>query len=475
FVWDWMDQGLFQLVPEKFKKNYHRDYFFAYGGWWENQHGIYNSNNFCMNGLIDSEGKPHPGLHEIKHYYTYVKVEPVDLASGKFKISNRYDFSNLKDQVTGMWMILQNQKMIKHESIKDLDIAPHESKEITIDVSDLEKQDGKEYFVYFSFRTANKQFYADAGHEVYDKEFRLPMSTFAKLPVIDTIKPKISRSGSLQTTVSSPLFTAKFNHVTGDMVQYEYKQQLYMQSGPQPDFWRALTDNDWGFLRNRGKENFCMHGWKHAQDVVATKLQDTIVGNTAIVTVEKNLSQVGGTVTTKYTFYGNGVIDVHVDYKPGSDKKCAHMIRFGTELTIAPGFNQLAWYGRGPLPTYSDRNAEMVRLVNSTVEEQYVDYSRPQENGYKTDVRWLKLFNDDAHGLMFNGDPLFCFGASHYTKDQMEQADYTYEMEPSENIYLNIDLIQMGVGGNNSWGATPLESYMIKNEAMSFNYRITPF
>ena len=132
-----------------------------------------------------------------------------------------------------------------------------------------------------------------------------------------------------------------------------------------------------------------MHQWKNEQNVVATKVHDTIINNTAIISIDKDLPQIGGKVTTIYTFYGNGVIDVNIDYKPGENNTCNKMIRFGSQMTVAPGFEKLAWYGRGPLPTYIDRNAEMVRLVKSTVNEQWVDYSRPQENGYKTGtVMW---------------------------------------------------------------------------------------
>jgi beta-galactosidase len=150
------------------------------------------------------------------------------------------------------------------------------------------------------------------------------------------------------------------------------------------------------------------------------------------------------------------------------------MPRFGMELVVSPGFDAIEWYGRGPLETYSDRQFERIGVYRSTVGAEWVEYSRPQENGNKTDVRWVKLSNGKGLGLMAIGDPTLSVGASHVTKDDLEGADYSFKLPRRAEIYLNLDMAQMGVGGIDSWSrnAYPLPAYRI-DSTQPLRYRFT--
>ncbi len=177
-----------------------------------------------------------------------------------------------------------------------------------------------------------------------------------------------------------------------------------------------------------------------------------------------------------YTVYGNGEIDVKVDYTPkeGAPKKM--MPRFGTAMVLSPALDSITWYGPGPEPTYSDRNMEAVGTYSGKVIDQFVTtYSEPSESGNKTDVRWAAVTDASGMGLMVMAtDKLLSVNAQNYSQKEIETNDYFYTMTPSKEVFFNIDMRQMGVAGNNSWGAIAYPEYRIQNQAMSYSYRLKP-
>jgi beta-galactosidase len=167
---------------------------------------------------------------------------------------------------------------------------------------------------------------------------------------------------------------------------------------------------------------------------------------------------------------------VETKYQPGNEPR-AMMPRFGNELVIAPGLENLAWYGRGPIETYIDRQFERIGVYKSTVAGQWVEYSKPQENGNKTDVRWVALTNAQGIGLLAVGAQTLEVEARHFTKDDLERAGYTFQMQPHPEVYLNLDWKQMGIGGIDSWSsnALPMQPYRIPSDkAYAYRYRLTP-
>jgi len=197
---------------------------------------------------------------------------------------------------------------------------------------------------------------------------------------------------------------------------------------------------------------------------------------TARILVAASLPGVEADYSMTYTIHGSGDIIVACAYKPGS-KPVAMLPRFGAELVLAPGFESLTWYGRGPVETYIDRQFERVGLYKSTVDKEWVEYSKPQENGNKTDVRWVALTNAQGIGLLAVGAPTLSVAARHYTKEAMDRAGYTFQMQPDPRIYLNLDFKQMGAGGIDSWSANayPMTPYRLPaDRAYSFKYRLSP-
>jgi beta-galactosidase len=198
--------------------------------------------------------------------------------------------------------------------------------------------------------------------------------------------------------------------------------------------------------------------------------------STARIAIDADLPGVGAGYSMTYTIYGTGDIIVEAAYQPGSDR-VAMMPRFGTELVAAPGLDNLTWYGRGPVETYIDRRFERIGVYRSTVNKEWVEYMRPQENGNKTDVRWVALTNAQGVGLMAVGSPALGVAARRYTKQDMEQAGYTFQMAPKPQAFVNLDARQMGVGGIDSWSgnAYPMEPYRIPSgQPHSYRYRLSP-
>ena len=218
--------------------------------------------------------------------------------------------------------------------------------------------------------------------------------------------------------------------------------------------------------------------WRHAgPSWKVTDVQvERVDAATATVTVKADLPAVGAEYTVKYAIAGTGEVRVQGAYTPGG-RTLAMMPRFGMELIVAPGLEQMTWYGRGPVETYIDRAFEPIGLYRSTVRDAWVEYSQPQENGNKTDVRWLELTNAQGVGLRAEGDVPLSVSAHHTTKDDMERASYSFELPQRREIYLNLDLKQMGVGGIDSWTrlAYPMEAYRIPADRPHwYSFVLTP-
>ncbi len=477
FVWDWMDQGIRKPVPAEYRKNIGngpvKEYAFTYGGW--EKHGRHHDGNFCMNGLIASDWTPHPGLFAIKYAYRNVHVKPLDIKAGKFSIRNRFDFSTLDELVDGAWKVEANGEEIAFGKITDLNIAPDKTKEIAINLPSITPKAGKEYFVTLQFfAKANYNPLVKAGHELAFAQFKLPIATPAKTIDSSTLKAITLMENGAIVTVKGNDFSVEFNKSAGVMTKYVFNGKELLKRGPKMDTWRAYTDND---------ERPIAHGsynrkWRHTvknQKIDSVKVSK-LSNNAVRVVVDALLPDTACAYSIVYTVYGNGEVAVDVNFdKSKTPGKLRSPHRVGTELLVAGELDNMKWYGRGPNPTYIDRQFERIGLFGGTVDEQWVDYSRPQANGNKVDVRWVTMTDKAGNGLLFSakGAPL-SVGAKFYSKETMEKSDYSFKMERSADIFLNIDHKQLGVGGNNSWGATAMGAYHLTAPKYSYSYRMRP-
>jgi beta-galactosidase len=328
-----------------------------------------------------------------------------------------------------------------------------------------------EYWLNLSFRLAKDTLWAERGFEMAWEQFKLDLGAEVPPPGPAGMPPLELEEDGDRIVVTGDGFAVRFDAAAGTMTSLEAGGQELMRSGPRPDFWRAPTDND----RGNGMPERCAP-WKAAsRNWNVTSSSVTRHGPSEVeVRFEGSLPDVGSTYEVVYHVLGSGDVVVEGSFKPG-DEELPELPRFGLQLVVPGGFETVTWYGRGPQETYWDRKTgARVGVYSGTVDEQFVDYSEPQENGNKTDVRWVSLTGADGNGLLVVGEPLIAFSAHHHTTDDLENAKHSYEMERREDITLDIDMEQTGVGGDDSWGARTHDEYTIWPEPMSYSFRIRP-
>jgi len=468
YVWDWADQGIRVPVPAEFQKNVGtgpvKETFYAYGGWWEDAKNFRHDDNFCMNGLVSADREIKPGLFTMKYAYRNIHVTAVDVTTGKFKVKNWFDFSNIKNLANGSWEALANGHVVASGKIPELDVAARQEAEFSIEMPALERMVGTEYLLTLSF-TAKEGYspLVEPGHEISWEQFTLIPAAAVSVP---TGISKVKISDGPEITVSTPDQIVTFNKAEAMLTSFKYKGREMIRRGFVPDFWRALTDND-----RRSVKKFSNPHWQHAVlEVVDTNVQQ-LDDSTARVVFNAKVTGTDGAAQLVYTIYGNNEVEIAMTYSPGQGKGPQ---RFGLELLLDKEFENVTYYGRGPNPTYQDRKFERVGIFKTTVDGMWVDYSEPQENGNHEETRWVAMTDNSGKGLLFIGNPQMNFGAKHYAQDVIQKAKYAFQMERSDAIHLNIDGGQNGVGGNNSWGATPLRPYILTNKEMSYSFRMMP-
>jgi beta-galactosidase len=280
-----------------------------------------------------------------------------------------------------------------------------------------------------------------------------------------------------------------FDLEKGTLESFVYKGKELIKKGPETDFWRPPTDNDYGNDMDQR-----LGVWKKAGERTVITKANISQPEMSKVVVSFKYKVMGlsndkiADFSSVYTILGSA--DVFVTNKFEKAKgKVPEIVRMGMQLQLPPEFSNLKWYGRGPHENYVDRwTSADVGLYESTVADQYVPYIRPQENGYKTETRWLILTDDSGSGILVSGCPVFCFAALHnvhddfespgklsqYRKDAKTANTHTINVRPRDFVNLNIDLNQMGVGGDNSWGAMTHDKYRLLANKYEYSFRIRP-
>jgi len=480
FVWDWVDQGL--LKTDETGEEY-----WTYGGDY-GEEGIPSDGNFCLNGLTWPDRTPKPGLKEVKKVYQYVGFEAIDLKSGLIKIKNKYDFTNLSEFIFD-WELVSDGSIIQSGKLSFPDLRPHTETVVKIPIEKISPATGDEYFLNLRVSRSEEWNSVPEGHIYATEQFEL---------MSGPEQPRISQSslGVLQTnTVGGMLkvggtdMEIVFNLETGKLESYKYKGKELFLKGPEPDFWRAPTDNDYGYGMDK---RFGV--WKKAGErIVVTKASITQpeIGKVVVVFRYDIKGLEGEKIagySSIYTILGTSDMIVSNSFEKLSEK-IPEIPRMGMQMQLPEDFTNLKWLGRGPHENYVDRKTSAeVGLYESTVADQYVPYIRPQENGYKTDTRWLTLTDDNGTGILVSGDPLICFASLNYIHDDFEspgklsqyRADaktantHTIDIKPRELVNLNIDLGQMGVGGDDSWGAQIHPQYRLLDRKYEYSFRFRP-
>jgi beta-galactosidase len=420
---------------------------------------------------VQPDRKPNPSLYEVKKVYQQIYVTPVDLASGTISIRNDYKFQNM-DFVDILWELTADGKAVQSGQLAKMSLAPETSGEVTIPFTRPEDAGVREYHLKITFALAGDKPWARKGHVVAWEQFAMPfeVGVAKKVDVSAMGALKMAQSAGA-VTVTGDDFELSVGMASGAIESFKYKGKELIESPLVPNFWRPPIDNDNGNAMPRR-----LGVWKKAaaDRVIGYVMPAQISQQMVRIVVKAKLAPGDSDYSAVYTVYGSGDVIVQSAIEPNGEMP--NLPRFGMQLAIGGEFDTMTWYGRGPHETYWDRKTgAAVGVYSGKVEELIHEYVRPQENGNRTDVRWATLTNDDGVGLLAVGMPLLSVSAWPYTMDDLEKAKHIHELPRSGNVTLNLDYKQMGVGGDDSWGATTHPEYLLGAKPYQYSFRLRPW
>jgi beta-galactosidase len=475
FIWDWVDQGLLT-------RNEKGEEYWAYGGDF-GPDTVPSSSNFCINGLVNPDRQPHPALEEVKKVYQYIQFKPVNLTKGKIAIKNKYAFLNA-DAFNFYWEIKGEGDTIRTGMLADVSLRPGETSYYSVDV-DFDTQPGVEYFLNLYARLKEKTAILPAGTQLAKEQFKLPV--FKKCDPEKSSMAKVNyifQKEDSTAIFSGDNFEIRFDINTGEMTSYQYKEKELLLKGLQPSFWRAPTDNDFG--NGLPERSGIWRNTKRYRILVDYEVKDRLL--TFDYLLNDYLYRPIGNSIVKYEINRDGSVVV-TNYFEKAEAELPEIPRMGMTLIMPGEFDQMKWLGRGPQETYRDRKTSaFVDLYSGSVTDQYYAYIRPQENGNKTDVRWMSITNEAGEGLMFVGKQLLEVSAHHNLLEDFESPTtkdgkkidipeyhrHTTDIKPRDLTSVDVDMMQMGVGGDNSWGAWTHEQYRLTKQKYTYSFVMKP-
>jgi len=464
-IWDWVDQGIEDFTDDGEK-------YFAYGGDIAPD-SIQEDGNFCINGLVNPDRNPNPHIWEVKKVYQNISVKPVDIQSGKIKIFNKSFFTNLSEYLV-VWSVIENGVIVESGKL-DLDIPPSSNEIIEI-LFTTEPKTYNEYFLNISFLQNKATNFIPSGHEVAFEQLLIKKPVKNQKTIKNTLALFTNETDDI-IEVSGEDFVLTISKTTGNISKLNYNDQDCIIDDLKPDFWRVPTDNDYGndMVKRLGI-------WKeaHKSDTL-TEFDFKTSESEFVVSVKRFNKETGSEFNSTYTITGDYKIKVDNQFILAPNIPVPDLPRLGMQTAISTDLNNVEWYGRGPHENYADRKTSArIGVYQSKVEDLYFPYIRPQENGYRTDVRWAAFTNSEGKGFIIQGSPEICFNASYYSKEQYSNEQqvvykHTYDMKKEDKIYLNVDYKQMGVGGDNSWGAQVHEEYRILPHEYNYSFILRAF
>ncbi|MEV7379145.1 glycoside hydrolase family 2 TIM barrel-domain containing protein [Streptomyces lydicus] len=472
FIWDFVDQAIRRPVPDDPRRSY-----LSYGGDWKP--GYPTDGNFCCNGIVSSDRVPHPAIHEVKKVYQVVRMAAADDAVSRIEVTNRQLFLGL-DAYELHWEVTRDGERVQHGTLPAPQAAPGGRATVELPLRrPAHPEPGAAYWLNLSFVLRRATRWADAGHSVAAEQFALPWHAPAPAaPSPAGLPPLTLTETGASVTVHGRDVELVLDKAGGTLTSYRYRGRTLLTGGPVPNFWRGPTDNDIG----RGAQNK-LRTWRDAgagRTVTGVRVSQPSAAEVVIeITATLPTSPAASRWDTVLTVRGDGGIRVRHTLRPGPALPDLPMV--GALLTVPAGLTALDWYGRGPQENYWDRRtAAFVGRYRSTVDAQYGPYVRPQQTGNVTDVRTATLTGRDGSGLRICAEPgpdapLLELSALHHTPFDLDGPRHPYELARHGETWLGVNHRQMGVGGNDSWGAPPLEKYLLHaDRTYSYGYRLSP-
>jgi len=480
FIWDWVDQTFL-------KYNDNGEKYWAYGGDM-GKSGILNDSNFCANGLVAADRSLHPHIWEVKKVYQPVDIEFVDIDSSIIQVINRYDFTNL-NELDFLLEIMTDGTIINSEEFSIADLKPHDTLLLNLHLPKFKKKWGSQYYITVKAFSKYNTKLIPSGHliawgQAKWQEPQLMRGTKIYHVVKNRIYKDLSSLPALITKwngnellVKGNDFEIIFDTLSGIIKSYKFEGKEMLLRGLQPNFWRPPTDNDLG----NGMPERC-DVWKDAQFILEKiKTGFEKRDQNIILLSEFRHLRTGMMISVNYLVFRNGAIKVSLNLW-GDTRGLPELPRLGMQLLLPGEFDNISWFGRGPYESYWDRKTGAAfGLYKGKAWEQYHRYVRPQENGNKTDVRWFAVYNNSGTGLMTFGDYELSTEVYNYYQYDLDHPGknapqrHCNDIKKRNLITWNIDYQQMGVGGDNSWGARTHKKYSLPARNYFFEFTLVPF
>ena len=489
FDWDFVDQALHRnivkpmsILPYKMNNEELRKIEYCYGG----DYNKYDpsDNNFNCNGILGPDRQMNPHAYEVAYQYQNIWAKMVNAETGEVSVYNENFFRDLSNYALA-WSLEEDGVETQNGTIADLDVPAQQTKNFTIPY-DKSKIKGKEVFLNIDFRLKEAEPLLTAGQ----------VMAYAQLPVVTKQacsgdcskmlaqghgkkKMKLAAKKNNVVAVTTPNLTFKIDRSTGLISEYAYNGKSLLGEGGtlKPNFWRAPTDNDMGAgLQKKFK------AWKNPQmnlkNIDVKKDKKT---NSVTILTSFDMPEVQGQMDITYVVFANtGAVKVTEDFKATEGAKVSDMFRFGMLLQMPYTMEKSNYYGRGPIENYSDRKDCMrIGVYTDDADNQYFPYIRPQESGTKSDIRWWKQTDATGLGLQVKSCTPFYASAIHFDTEELDDGDdkeqrHSFDLKKSKFTNLFLDSAHMGVGGENSWGAWPLEKYRVHYGNKTFTFTLIP-
>lgn len=473
FIWDFVDQSC-RWTGKNGKMIY------AYGGDFNRFDA--SDNNFCDNGLISPDRVPNPHMYEVGYFYQNIWTTAADLKAGELNVYNENFFRDLSAYALE-WEVMKNGIVVRTGRVDNLNVAPQQTAKIKLDL-------GKtcacaEWLLNVRYVQKQREGLIPAGHIVAKdqlvlNEYKAPAMILQNVTDmnIQTALPRIDDANSQCVMIEGENFNIQFAKADGFMDKYMVDGLDMIKEGAKltPNFWRAPTDNDFGAGL---QQKYAV--WKNPEFKL-TSLKSEMKDGLAVVSAEYEMPSVyaGTKLQLTYEINNRGAVKVNQKLVAEKGAKVSNIFRFGMQMVMPKSFENISYYGRGPVENYIDRKwATELGVYNQTVTDQFYAYIRPQENGNKTDIRWWKQLNEAGRGLQFVAEAPFSASALHYTIESLDSGwekkqEHSNEVEPADLTNFLIDKVQMGLGCVDSWGAIPREEYMLPYGDYEFTFIMQP-
>ena len=458
FIWDWVDQALWK-DPSNPSAGY------LYGG----DFGDFpNDKNGCIDGLISADRIPHPHYYEMQKVYQPVAFRLIDSQPLTIDVTNRLLTTDL-NKYDFNYQIQENGKITSEGILPEISVSPCSSRKITL--PDHIRYDlKKESFLKISIQLREPEIWAKEGFTVAWEQFKLnDIKPSITLAMPKASNPAILYESDTLYAIKGDFFEVKFNRKNGMLSSYSINNKELIKAPVRFNFRRALTDNDRGWKvgeKMKIWQDAGLHYTVQQFHITSSDKDKTVIKGEYAFTDSK------ATAIIEHTVFANGTIEI--EYNISIPLNLPNIPRIGLQFEIEKELQNIDWYGRGPHENYIDRESgAAIGIYQTTLNQWITPYVRPQENSNRGGIRWLR-FSQGTHQLQFSavGEP-FCASAWPYTISTLEQTTHDFELKMHNNIIVDIDCNQMGVGGDCSWGLPVLQKYQIKPGKYQYKFIIS--